>query len=183
MLTAVYKAELTGLAQTSIEYGLRRGAPVPVRADELDPPLRAKRGAFVTLKKQDDLRGCIGSIDARRPLAEDVAHNAFAAAFEDPRFQPVQESELSALQIHISVLSAPEPIRFDSEEELLHSIRPGIDGLILSEGSRQGTFLPSVWDALPEPRQFLAHLKLKAGLPLDYWSNTLGVARYTTESW
>jgi AmmeMemoRadiSam system protein A len=120
-------------------------------------------------------------LEACRPLAEDVAENARAAAFEDPRFPPLTLPELAKLEIHISILSPSEEMVFSSESDLLRQIRPGVDGLILQEGFRRGTFLPSVWAELPEKELFLTHLKLKAGLPADYWSDTLRVFRYTTD--
>ena len=126
------------------------------------------------------MRGCIGSLSPHRTLIADVAHNAFAAAFDDPRFLPLQAHELSGLELHISLLSEAEPMRFTTEQSLLEQLRPGIDGLIMEEGYRRGTFLPSVWDQLSSTELFLQHLKLKAGLPADYWSDTLRISRYTT---
>ena len=115
-------------------------------------------------------------------LVEDVSLNAFAAAFGDTRFQPLQANELAFLSLQISVLSAPERLDFDSEASLLAKIRPGLDGLILQEHAFRSTFLPSVWESLPEPAGFLGHLKLKAGLAADYWSTSIRIWRYTTES-
>jgi uncharacterized protein len=147
----------------------------------LPDELKEKRATFVTLTIGGQLRGCIGMLEACRPLAEDVAENACAAAFEDPRFAPLTEREFEKLEIHISVLSPPEEMSFVSEEDVLSQIRPGIDGLIFQEGFHRGTFLPSVWEELSHKEQFWAHLKLKAGLPADYWSDTVRVFRYTTE--
>ncbi len=146
-----------------------------------DPELAKERATFVTLEIGGQLRGCIGMLEACRPLAEDVAENAFSAAFHDPRFPPVSPAELDALEISISVLSPPEEMVFSSEEDLLEQIRPGIDGLILQDGLHTGTFLPSVWEQLPEPEVFFRQLKLKAGLAPRYWSSTLRVFRYTAE--
>jgi len=143
--------------------------------------LMKERASFVTLELGGRLRGCIGMLEACRPLAEDVAQNAHAAAFEDPRFPPLSREEFDSLDIHISVLSPPEEISFSSEADLLAQIRPGVDGLILQEGYQRGTFLPSVWEELPGKEEFLGHLKLKAGLPNTYWSDTLLVFRYTAE--
>jgi len=143
--------------------------------------LKTLRATFVTLQKQGELRGCIGRLEAARPLAEDIAGNAYSAAFEDPRFQPLHESELDGLEIHLSLLTPSEPLAFTSEQDLLDQLRPGEDGLILAEGSRRGTFLPSVWEQLTTPRQFLEHLKLKAGLPASYWSNSIKAWRYRAE--
>lgn len=176
------RRQLLALARASIDHGLAHGAPLQPDLPTLPASLRAARAAFVTLHLDGALRGCIGSLEARRPLAEDVAENAFAAAFRDPRFSPVTAAEVARLELQISVLSPPEPLAFASEAELLALLRPGVDGLILADCGRRGTFLPSVWAQLPEAREFLAHLKRKAGLPADHWSSTLTVARYTTES-
>jgi AmmeMemoRadiSam system protein A len=173
---------LLALARASIEYGLAHGLPLPVNVAEYEPALRELAACFVTLQQRGDLRGCIGTLAAYRPLVEDVAAHAFAAAFKDPRFMPLRPEELAGLEIHISVLTAPEPLRFSSEEDLLRQIRPGIDGLILEDGLHRGTFLPSVWESLPEARLFLNHLKRKAGLPENYWSPALKMQRYTAES-
>ncbi len=181
-LTPQEKAILLRLARESIRYGLESGKPLMLDISSLPESLQQTRASFVTLHKHGQLRGCIGSIIPTRPLALDVSHNAFAAAFEDPRFPPVQASELDDLDIEISILSMPEPIEFSSEEDLLEKIRPGIDGLILKEGPYSGTFLPSVWEQIPDKREFLRQLKRKAGLPADYWSPTIRVFRYTTDS-
>jgi len=168
-------------ARESIANGLRVGTPLPVDPAEFDPELQEKRATFVTLNKKGELRGCIGHLEAIQPLIRDVAENAFNAAFNDPRFPPVDAGELDELEIHISILSPPEPIRFSSEADLLRQIRPQIDGLILEDGVYRGTFLPSVWEQLPQPEQFLAHLKMKAGLPPNYWSDTMRLYRYISE--
>jgi len=181
-LSPVHRRILLQVARDSIAHGLRTGRPLVVDPADFDPELQAERATFVTLEEGGQLRGCIGHLEAIQPLVADVAENAFNAAFRDPRFPPVSAGEFDALEIHISVLSPPEPMAFDSEGDLLRQIRPGVDGLILEEGVYKGTFLPSVWEQLPDPRQFLAQLKMKAGLPPDYWSDTLKVSRYTTES-
>jgi uncharacterized protein len=174
--------QLLELAEASIRHGLDHGRPLTPEPQNY-PAIPAEPGAsFVTLQSHGMLRGCIGSLEAHQPLVEDVAHNAFAAAFSDPRFPPLRESELAGLEIHISLLSQATPMSFQSESDLLQQIRPGEDGLVLEEQGRRGTFLPSVWEQLPTPELFLRHLKQKAGLPPDYWSDTLQVSRYTTES-
>ena len=173
---------LLTLARDSIDHGLAHGTPLHPDAATLPTGLCEKRASFVTLHLDGRLRGCIGSLEARRALAEDVAENAFAAAFRDPRFPPLGRVEAPRLELEISVLSPAQPMRFTSEADLLGQLRPGVDGLILSDQGRRGTFLPSVWSQLPEPGDFLAHLKRKAGLPGGHWSATLEVARYTTES-
>ncbi len=174
--------QLLDLAEASIRHGLDHGRPLNPEPDEY-PAIPTQAGAsFVTLHRHGELRGCIGSLEAHQPLLVDVAHNAFAAAFSDPRFPPLEKSELPGLEMHISLLSPTTPIHFQSEAELLRQLRPGEDGLVLEEGRHRGTFLPSVWQQLPTAELFLRHLKQKAGLPPDYWSHTLRVSRYTTES-
>ena len=135
----------------------------------------------MTLTLHDELRGCIGTLHAYQPLVADVAKNAYAAAFHDPRFARLARNEFAELQLHISILSEPEPMNFADEQALLAQLQPGVDGLILEEGLHRGTFLPQVWDSLPEPQQFLRHLKQKAGLPPEYWSKTIKMQRYTVE--
>jgi AmmeMemoRadiSam system protein A len=155
---------------------------LPIGSEDFDAPLRAVRASFVTLNHSGMLRGCIGHLEATLPLVEDVAENAFSAAFRDPRFPALTDAEYAGLELHISVLTPAEPLACDSERDLLRQMRPYRDGLILSEGLRRGTFLPSVWEQLPDPRDFLLHLKRKAGLPDEYWSPSLQVYRYETES-
>jgi len=181
-LSGEERRRLLELARGAIRYGARHGRPPAVNLAGLPPALRQIRATFVTLERNGRLRGCIGSLEPLRPLAADVVHNAFAAAFRDPRFPPVGEDELDRLDIHISVLSPLEPVEFSSEEDLLARIRPGTDGLVLEEGPRRGTFLPAVWEQLPDKRAFLRHLKLKAGLAPDHWSDTIRVYRYTVET-
>ena len=124
----------------------------------------------------------MGAIGATEPLVVDVARNAYSAAFRDPRFSQVTQEEVGQLEYHISILSEPAPIQFASEADLLAQIRPGVDGLILHVGPKKGTLLPAVWEHLHDPAEFLAQLKLKAGLPRDYWSSTVRVERYTAQS-
>ncbi len=169
------------LARTSIEKGLC-GEILSINLDGYSAALRIPRASFVTLHVDKGLRGCIGSLQAARPLATDVVQNAYAAAFRDPRFAALTRFEFDRLDIHISVLSDPQPMQFKSEEDLLAQLRPGVDGLILSESRHRGTFLPAVWDSLPDRREFLRHLKHKAGLSPDYWSDTLQIERYTADS-
>jgi AmmeMemoRadiSam system protein A len=175
------RALLLGVARKSIAHGLQQHQPLPVTPSE-HPPFDQPGACFVTLHRQGALRGCIGSLEAHRPLLQDIAANAYAAAFRDPRFKPLQPEELDDLDVSISILSAPETLDFDNQQALLDQIRPGVDGLILADGQRRGTFLPSVWDSLPDKADFLAQLKLKAGLPPDYWSENIKAWRYTTES-
>jgi len=173
---------LLHLAAESIRYGLEHGQPLPVNSTAYGPELQDKGASFVTLHIGGALRGCIGTLEAHRPLVVDTAHNAFAAAFSDPRFAPLSHAEFKHLDIHISVLNPAQPMDFTSEADLISQLRPGIDGLILQAGRRRGTFLPAVWESLPEPTDFVRHLKIKAGLPTDHWSDTIEVYRYTTQS-
>ena len=181
-LIPTHRQTLLALARRSIVQGLEVGRPLPVVPEEFEEPLRARRAVFVTLTTGGQLRGCIGHLEAIQPLVRDVADNAFAAAFRDPRFPPLTARELGTLRIEISVLTPATPLSFGSEAELLALIEPGRDGLILEVGAARGTFLPAVWESLPERRDFLRHLKLKAGLPPDYWSDRLRVSRYRTEA-
>lgn len=177
------RAALLKIAFSSIEHGLTHRAPLPLRAEDHVPALRERRATFVTLEGNQGLRGCIGSLEACKPLARDVADNAYASAFSDPRFAPLARSELPALSLCVSILSPLQPLRFDSEPALLAQLRPHVDGLMLEEGEHfRSTFLPIVWQSLPRPEAFVRHLKLKAGLAADYWSDTLRVSRYVTES-
>lgn len=181
VLTPSHKQLLRQLAGDSIKKGLC-GETLTVRPTDYPESLRPLRATFVTLHVDEKLRGCIGTIEARRTLVEDVVSNAYGAAFRDTRFPALTWPEFERLDIHISILSPPEPVQFSSEADLLTQLRPQVDGLIIEEGIFHGTFLPSVWEQLPEPREFLRHLKHKAGLSPDYWSNRLRVQRYTTES-
>ncbi|PPD03525.1 MAG: AMMECR1 domain-containing protein [Methylobacter sp.] len=180
-LTELNQNLLLSVARQAIEHGLTTGKPPAL--DEADYPdeLKHRRATFVTLEIGGQLRGCIGSLEARTPLVADIAHNAYGAAFKDPRFPPLQAEEYSKLHIHLSILSPDQPMTFRSEQDLLQQLRPGIDGLILQEGRHRATFLPSVWTSLASPKQFLQHLKQKAGLPPDYWSDTIQASRYQTE--
>ena len=175
------RATLLGLAGESIRAGLA-GERLRVEVEEFAPALAETRASFVTLNLAGRLRGCMGTLEARRALVLEVVEMAHAAAYRDPRFPALGPGEFARIELHISVLSPPEPLAFGSEEELLGQLRPGIDGLILSERHARGTFLPSVWEQLPEPREFLAHLKQKAGLDPGHWSDSIRVERYTTES-
>jgi len=182
MFSDADKKQLLDLAKASIQYGLEHGNVITITLGNYPAHLQETRACFVTLHIATELRGCIGSLEAHKPLVVDIADNAYAAAFRDPRFGPLDEKEYPQLQYHISVLNPPEPLSFKSEQDLLKQIRPGIDGLVLSDHGHRGTFLPSVWESLPTAKEFLSHLKQKAGLPITYWSDTLTVDRYTVES-
>ncbi len=176
-------AELLHLARGSIEYGIEHLAPLPVDCESLPGPLAAPAATFTTLHCEGKLRGCCGRLEAARPLATDVAHSAFQAAFRDPRFDPVVADELATIRLEVAVLSPMEEMSIASETDLLDQLVPGRDGLVIVDGVRRATFLPKVWDQLPEPRRFLEQLKLKAGLPQDYWSERLAFQRYRTTSY
>ena len=153
-------------------------------AGAYDEPWLHETGAcFVTLLRRGDLRGCVGSVRAFRKLFEDVWSNARASAFHDSRFPPVCRQELAEISVEVSLLSAPEPLACDCEEEALRLMRPGIDGIIFEYEQYRSTFLPQVWEQLPEPRDFLLHLKRKAGLALSYWSAEVEIYRYTVYKW
>ena len=180
--TSGEQLSLLQLALRSIESGLRTATPESVNSEEYPQSLSEQRACFVTLKNDGALRGCIGTLEARRRLVEDVAANAFAAAFADPRFQKLGRDEMDYINIGISVLGAKEMLTFDSQQSLIDMLRPGLDGLILQDRNIRATFLPTVWESIPQPAEFLNQLKLKAGLTADHWSNTLAVWRYTSES-
>ena len=181
MLNEQQRESLKQLAERSIEYGIEHGAAPPVDLDDYDADMQQQAATFVTLKKHGQLRGCIGMLKPVRPLVEDVAENAFAAAFRDSRFQPLQAEELPALDIHISILGQPQALPCDSEQDLLTQLRHGEDGLILRDGMHRATFLPSVWESIDNKAEFLQHLKRKAGLPADYWSDDIAFERYSVE--
>jgi AmmeMemoRadiSam system protein A len=176
---ALHGAMLLDLARRAIVTGFS-GERLRIVPDDHPITLRGHRASFVTLQRRRRLRGCIGSLEARQSLVEDIAWNAFNAAFKDPRFPPLGAEEMSDTEVHLSVLSPPAPLPVNSEADLLRQLRPGVDGLILSEGARRSTFLPSVWAQLPAPAEFVRQLKLKAGLDAAHWSDTLSFQRYTT---
>ncbi|MGW8264986.1 MAG: AmmeMemoRadiSam system protein A [Longimicrobiales bacterium] len=172
---------LRQVALDSIRHGLTAGSPLPVTPGSYPAPLEEPGAVFVTLELRKRLRGCIGSYLARRPLVKDVAENAFAAAFRDPRFPPLAPEELQELEFHISLLTPPVPMEVESREELLAALRPGVDGLLLEDPPHRSTFLPQVWEALPDPKDFLDELLRKGGLRKGHWSPTLRVHRYTVQ--
>ena len=155
------------------------------RPDPVDGPdwLREPGATFVTLTRGGRLRGCIGTLEAWRAVGEDVASNARSAAFRDPRFAPLEASELADLRVEVSLLSASEPFLVTDEADARARLRPGVDGVVLTAGRHRGTFLPQVWDELPDPADFLAHLKRKAGLAASYWGPDVRLERYTVEKW
>lgn len=149
------------------------------RSDWLEQP----GATFVTLTLHGQLRGCIGSLEAHRPLIDDVRQNAVASALRDPRFPPLSKAEFAEVVVEVSLLSAPEPISFSSESDALGQLHPGRDGVILEYSAHRATFLPQVWAQLPDPQTFIAHLKNKAGLPDNFWSDEIRLSRYTVQKW
>ena len=170
-------ATVIGIARQAIARSER---PAP-RASWPDAWLGDRGASFVTLRLDEDLRGCIGSVDAHRALGDDVAHNAFAAAYRDPRFQPVADDERGRLVVEVSVLSARVPMNVATQEEALAAMRPGIDGIYLEYNGLTSTFLPQVWESLADPLDFLCELRRKAGLPARFWHEQIRLSRYTVE--
>ena len=157
----------------------RRGGRALPDAPFLDEP----GATFVTLRRHGDLRGCIGSLEADRALRVDVARNARAAALHDPRFEPLAEIELEGLSIEVSLLSRPQALDFRDEHDLLQQLAEAREGVVLEAGRCRSTFLPQVWEQLPDARDFLRHLKAKAGLAPDHWATDIRVSRYSVEKW
>ncbi|MAI11603.1 MAG: hypothetical protein CBD27_05975 [Rhodospirillaceae bacterium TMED167] len=177
-----YGEALLVVAAKAIQNSLRKQAPLRINLASFPRELQDHGACFVTLNKDGKLRGCIGSIQAWRPLVTDVAENSCKAAFQDTRFAKLSAQELieNDISIHISVLGPQTPISFSSEADLISQVRPGMDGLVLIEGKHRGVFLPIVWNSLPDAPTFLRQLKRKAGLSEDYWSDGLQVFRYVT---
>jgi AmmeMemoRadiSam system protein A len=170
---------LLAIARASIARELGRTCETLHAPDWLSEP----GASFVTLKQGERLRGCIGSLEARRPLREDVEANALGAAFRDPRFRPLTPEELDITRVEVSLLSGLETLEFEDERDALSRLRPGVDGIVFRYGYHHSTFLPQVWQELAEPVEFLAHLKHKAGLPPDFWDAEVKLARYTVSKW
>lgn len=170
---------LLGIARATIarELGVAHAAP-----DDA-PWLREHGACFVTLKQGEQLRGCIGSLRAHRPLRDDLTANSLGAAFRDPRFQPLGSHELEITRVEVSLLSGLEALTFEDERDALAQLRPGTDGIVFEYGHHHSTFLPQVWEDLCDPADFIAHLKHKAGLPPDFWDTQVKLARYTVSKW
>ncbi len=168
---------LVAIARESIEERLGVGA----RAARTNEWLRQIAATFVTLRKHGELRGCIGTVDARSALGEDIVHNSQAAAFHDPRFPPLERSELGDIEVEVSLLSQRRAMEAASEMEALARLRPGVDGVHLEFGEARATFLPQVWESIPDPLAFLCELRRKADLPLRFWHPELKLTRYTVE--
>ncbi len=181
-LTEAQGQAMVRLARQTIAAKL--GRPAAAMAPEIlaDPALQARHGIFVTLHQHGALRGCIGSLSAMEALVDGVRRNANNAAFQDPRFSPLAEDELNEVEIEVSVLTDPAPLPYKDGADLLVKLRPNIDGVIILQGHASATFLPQVWEQLPEPEEFLGHLCRKAGLPMDTWRDgTLAVSTYQVQ--
>jgi uncharacterized protein len=176
------RRQLLSIARASINSALPDGVLAPCPREQLPADLMERRSSFVTLRIDHELRGCCGTLDAPRPLAQDVWRNAWASAFNDPRFTGLTVAEWPRVDLHLSVLGLPQPFLVANEEELLQQLQPGVDGLIFELGAARATFLPSVWEQIGDPLRFVQQLKLKAGLPADFWSRELRIFRYGTES-
>jgi len=170
---------LLPLARAAICRELGQTPPAVSDADWLRTP----GASFVTLTKDGQLRGCIGTLAAHRPLADDVTANAIAAAFRDPRFKPLTSDEFTVVSIEVSLLSPAESLTWEDEAGALAQLRPDIDGVIFQYGHHRSTFLPQVWEQLPDRAEFMAQLKYKAGLPPDFWSSDVKLSRYTVSKW
>ncbi len=170
---------LLQIARTAISNALGRALAMPEPTGQAVEMLQAPGASFVTLNQRGQLRGCIGTLQAQRPLIQDIQANAVAAALHDPRFTPLTSPELDITTVEVSVLSAMQPLPFDSEAHALAQLRPGVDGVVFEYGPHRSTFLPQVWAQLPQPLQFMAHLKHKAGLAPDFWAPGVQLQRYT----
>ncbi len=156
---------------------------VPLSAEETAPWLAQPGACFVTLTQNGQLRGCIGSLQAYQPLLLDLKRNAVNAALRDPRFPPLRAAELPVTTVEVSLLSPLVPMTFRDEADALAQMRPNVDGLVFEYGNYRSTFLPQVWESLPQPRQFLGHLRQKAGLPENFWAEGVKLSRYTVAKW
>ena len=178
-LTDAQGGTLLKVARSALEHALG-GERMPLP----DEGWLYKPGAtFVTLKQDDDLRGCIGSLAAERPLGEDVQENAVAAGFRDPRFGALQAHELDLTRIEVTLLSELEPFEAKTEAACLSALRPGVDGLVIAWGWRRATFIPQMWEQLPDPKDFLRYLKRKAGMPQEFWHESMKLHRFTAAKW
>jgi AmmeMemoRadiSam system protein A len=183
MISTESKNRLLRIAREAIEFNLKNHLENKLELSTLPAELKADGACFVTLTRDGELRGCIGSLEARQPLALDVQEHAVDAAFHDFRFPPLSESELEGLHIEISVLSAPVPLPYQNTENLPGLLHPGVDGVILARGLRRATFLPQVWEQVPEPTTFLDMLCEKMGFEYDLWRRQkLDVFIYRVES-
>jgi AmmeMemoRadiSam system protein A len=181
-LTAEEKGMLLRLARQALDTGVRGGQLPPLDLESLPERLRELGASFVTLTIGGNLRGCIGALEPYQPLAEDVREHAIAAALQDYRFPNVTPEELSQIEIEVSRLTIPVPLEYETPEDLLSKLRPGIDGVLLRDGARRATFLPQVWEKVPDPGEFLDHLCYKMGAEPGPWREKhLEVSVYQVE--
>ena len=181
-LTLSEKRLLLTLAREALESGVQGNAIKELDLEELPDRLEQKGVSFVTLTIDGRLRGCIGALEATRSLAEDVQQHSIAAALNDYRFPPVQVEELKNITIEISYLTPPVSLDYEDPKDLLNHLKPGIDGVVLKDGVRRATFLPQVWEKIPDPNTFLDMLCQKMGVPPDYWQKKkLEVLTYQVE--
>jgi len=182
LLSEADKRQLLTLAREALEAAVRRQPSPPVDEAALSAALLSVGCCFVTLTHRGNLRGCIGALQPMEPLFEDVRHHAVQAALEDYRFSPVTPAEITGLEIEISVLTEPQLLDYDDPEDLLHRLRPEVDGVVLREGLHRATFLPQVWEHFSDPQDFLGALCEKMGVPSDTWRRTkLRVQTYQVE--
>lgn len=155
------KQTLLKVARESIEFLIQEKTLAKLNLQSFPLTLQEQGASFVTLTIQNKLRGCMGALEAYQPLVEDVREHAIAAAFEDPRFRPVEKSELNRIRIEVSRLGAPQALSYDSGEDLIKKINPHIDGVIVKYGERKATFLPQVWEKISDPKEFMNQLCYK----------------------
>ena len=179
MLNTEQGQVLLRLARDAIAARFSLSGSAAAHAAWLDEP----GATFVTLTQHGQLRGCIGSLEAHRPLLDDVRHNAIEAAFRDPRFSPLTAEEFKITRVEVSLLSAASQLIFNSEQDALSQLQPGVDGVILEYSWHKATFLPQVWEQLPQPQEFIGHLKAKAGLQPEFWSNDIKLSHYSVQKW
>ncbi len=182
LLTLTERQTLLGIARAAVEHAAQGKTSPAVQLAGLPPALQADGASFVTLTRHGDLRGCIGALQAYQPLAVDVQEHAVAAATQDFRFMPVQPGELAEITIEISRLTTPVPLVYTDPQDLIRKLRPRVDGVILQDGARRATFLPQVWEQIPQPERFLEHLCQKMGVHSQAWrSKHLDVHIYQVE--
>jgi AmmeMemoRadiSam system protein A len=174
---------LLGVARKTIKNRLSKAQEPQIEAKDLPEKFQEKLGTFVTVTIDGNLRGCIGHIIPRETLIEGIRENAINAAFRDPRFSPLTQGEFDKIELEISILTPPQELPYTDAEDLLNKLRPGIDGVIIKKGFHEATFLPQVWEQLPDKQEFLTHLCLKAGLPAYAWeTEKLQVSIYQVQA-
>lgn len=174
---------LLNVAREAIVDALQMDVPTTDQVDKTAPWLFEPAATFITLMQHGRIRGCIGSLKAHQALLDNVCCNAVSAALHDTRFFPVTADEFVTIDVEVSLLSALQPLGFTSESDALATLSPHVDGVMLEYGNHRSTFLPQVWESLPQPREFLAQLKLKAGLPENFWDESIQLSRYTVQKW